>query len=111
MSRAMSWRRRHAHAAAGLVLASGLMLALTLVPPARAQTPPGVSPPAKSTGTAPQQPATPDPLCTAQGAGFVRLEGTRTCLKVDGYVQMDSATQNAPAAGLPGALSPALQSR
>lgn len=110
MSRAMSWRRRHAHAAAGLVPGFGLVLALTLVLPARAQTPPGVSPPAKSTSAAPQ-PATPDPLCTGQGAGFVRLEGTRTCLKVDGYVQMDSATQYAPAAGLPGALSPALQSR
>ncbi|WAC28187.1 porin [Ancylobacter sp. SL191] len=113
MSRMMHLRRRGAHAVTGMALAiSGLALAMALVLPARAETPPGVAAsPTKTTSAAPPAAASTDPFCAAQGAGFVRLEGTQTCLKLGGYVQIDSTTQNGPADGLPAARAPALQSR
>ncbi|WGD29464.1 porin [Ancylobacter sp. WKF20] len=113
MNRVMHLRRRGAHAVTGMGFALlALALAMALVLPARAETPPGVSAsPAKTTSAAMPPAASPDPFCAAQGAGFVRLEGTQTCLKLGGYVQIDSTTQNGPAAGLPAARAPALQSR
>lgn len=111
MSREMNRRRPGAHAAVG---PGFVILGLAILAPAmpvRAETPPGVSSPAKNTDTAPPPAASSDPFCAAQGGGFVRLEGTQTCLKLGGYVQIDSTTQNGPAAGLPAARAPALQSR
>ncbi|MBS9477247.1 hypothetical protein [Ancylobacter radicis] len=74
---------------------------------------PGVSPPGVATPGAKAAPAAPaggpDPLCAAYGPGFTRLEGTSTCMKMSGYGQVDGAAQGAAAAGLPGALSPALR--
>ncbi|MFK8253652.1 hypothetical protein [Ancylobacter terrae] len=65
--------------------------------------------PAKNTAPEPVDPAK-DPFCRAMGAGFQRLAGTQTCVKISGNVQMEGYAQSYDAA--PGSLTaPALRSR
>ncbi|HSI41874.1 MAG TPA: hypothetical protein VLA00_15125 [Xanthobacteraceae bacterium] len=49
-----------------------------------------------------------DPLCRSMGPGFRRIEGTQSCVKISGAMQVDSyAGRAAPV----DALAPALRAR
>lgn len=47
------------------------------------------SPPGKTTSPAFASDRTPD-FCAAYGEGFVRLQGTDTCVKIGGHVRVDT---------------------
>jgi len=95
-------RGAHAgHFGAGALLLAGALLASL---PAAAQT------------AAPShKPATPDtksdPLCASYGAGFTRLAGSSTCVKITGSVQADFYDTNVNSSGRVDALTPGLKSK
>lgn len=97
-------------AATGLV--AGGLTATGLPQSARAGTV-TVQPPPSAASSAATAPAggKPDSLCASYGAGFARVAGTSTCVKVGGFVQMDGYNQNLGGATNPGALEPALRSQ
>lgn len=69
-----------------------------------------------STATAAPAPTTTgeakvDPVCASYGAGFTRLSGSSTCVKISGNMQVDGYNQSYSAAGNPSALQPALRSQ
>ncbi|MPT25070.1 MAG: hypothetical protein E2577_20050 [Starkeya sp.] len=96
-------RGAHAgHFGAGALLLAGAMLLASL--PAAAQTAaPGAKPAAPDPKT--------DPLCASYGAGFVRLAGTSTCVKITGSVQGDFYATDVNSAGRVNALTPGLKSK
>lgn len=88
---------------AGAVLIVATLLSLL---PAAA----GATEAAKAAAGAGAKPA--NNFCAAYGAGFVRVEGSTTCVKVGGYVQSDAASQGMSGSVRTGdALAPALRSK
>ncbi len=84
-----------------LVLAGATLLAGL---PAGAQgTTPGRKPDATSEKT--------DPACASYGAGFTRLAGSSTCVKISGSVQTDLYSTDVNSTGRVDALAPGLNSK
>lgn len=52
-----------------------------------------------------------DPFCASYGAGFARLSGTSTCVKISGNLQADGYNQSSSGGAGVGALQPALRSQ
>jgi Porin subfamily len=89
---------RFARAAVTPMLAVMAAAAIAAVSPAssvRAQTLTEPNPPAKWSPpqtTAKTRPAAHEKSCSAYGAGFVNVPGTDTCIKVGGWVEIQSGT-------------------
>lgn len=94
--------------AASSVARAAVLLTLALSSPALAGT---ASKTAPAPAPANAGEAKPDPVCASYGAGFTRLAGSSTCLKISGDLQVDSYGQSSSGAGNPGALQPALRSK
>ncbi|WP_428032350.1 hypothetical protein [Ancylobacter sp.] len=58
-----------------------------------------------------QADATSDPACASYGAGFTRLAGSSTCVKISGGVQVDVYSTDVNSSSRVNALSPGLQSK
>jgi hypothetical protein len=69
----------------------------------------GPTPAAPAPATAGEAKA--DPVCASYGAGFARLSGSSTCVKISGNMQMDGYNQSYSGGGNPSALQPALRSQ
>ncbi|TCK30122.1 porin-like protein [Ancylobacter aquaticus] len=52
-----------------------------------------------------------DPACASHGAGFARLPGSSTCVKISGSVQVDLYSSDMNSTSRVDALSPGLKSR
>ncbi len=73
-----------------------MALALVSAPPARAE-PPRHEKPDKSTHSGKQLPvkgAAHGNACATYGEGFVRVEGTETCVKIGGTVSIGAGTSS-----------------
>lgn len=93
MSKGAAMRRIHARTA---MLAVMLLTAL----PAAAQNGPQAATTAK-----------PDPVCASYGAGFARVPGTQTCVKISSSVQTDAYGTDVSGSARVDALAPALKSK
>jgi hypothetical protein len=75
---------------------SFLVIAVLMLPASRAPAEqPGIQKPDRTTppaGTLPVKPATSANSCAAYGAGFVKLEGSETCVKVGGAASVGVGT-------------------
>lgn len=91
----------HFGTAAALLIAGALLFASL---PAAAQT---AAPGAKPAAPDPKS----DPLCASYGAGFVRLAGSSTCVKITGSVQADFYDTSVNSSGRVDALTPGLKSK
>ncbi|MDQ0510974.1 porin [Ancylobacter amanitiformis] len=69
------------------------------------------SPAAAVAGDPANGPAKVDPFCASYGAGFARLSGTSTCVKISGNLQADGHNQSSSGGAGVGALQPALRSQ
>lgn len=73
--------------------------------------------PAAAQATAPGRPANTaaaeksDPACARYGAGFTRLAGSSTCVKISGSVQTDLYSTDVNSTSRVDALAPGLKSR
>lgn len=87
-----------------------MLLAATLAPmsPALAGS---VSPTTAAPAPATTGEAKADPVCASYGAGFTRLSGSSTCVKISGNMQVDGYNQSTSGGGNPSALQPALRSQ
>jgi hypothetical protein len=77
------------------VVMAAVVAAAPLVSPARAQTLTNPNPPSKWSPpqtAAKSPPAAHEKSCSSFGAGFVNVPGTDTCIKVGGWVEMQSGT-------------------
>lgn len=96
-------RGAHAgHFGAGALLVAGALFLASL--PAAAQT---SAPGAKPAAPDPKS----DPLCASYGAGFTRLAGSSTCVKITGSVQADFYDTKVNSSGRVDALTPGLKSK
>jgi hypothetical protein len=53
----------------------------------------------------------PDPVCASYGAGFARVPGTQTCVKISSSVQTDAYGTDLSGSARVDALAPALKSK
>jgi hypothetical protein len=93
MSKGAAMSQVHARMA---ILAAALLATL----PAVAQN----APQAATTGK-------PDPVCASYGAGFARVPGTQTCVKISSSVQTDAYGTDLSGSARVDALAPALKSK
>ena len=94
---------RQVHARAAMILAVTLAATLATASaslPAAAQNGPQAATTAK-----------PDPLCASYGAGFTRLAGTQTCVKISSSVQTDAYGSDVSGSVRVDPLAPALKSK
>lgn len=82
------------------MLAAVLLAATSATSPAAAQNGPQAATTAK-----------PDPVCASYGAGFTRLAGTQTCVKMSSSVQTDAYGTDVSGSARVDALAPALKSK
>jgi hypothetical protein len=88
------------HARTAIVLAAALLAATSASLPAAAQNAPQAATTAK-----------PDPVCASYGAGFARVPGTQTCVKISSSVQTDAYGTDLSGSARVDALAPALKSK
>lgn len=89
------------HARSAIILAAVPLAATWLaILPASAQN----TPQAATTGK-------PDPVCASYGAGFARVPGTQTCVKISSSVQTDAYGTDLSGSARVDALAPALKSK
>lgn len=97
MSKGAAMRKVHMRTA---ILAAVLLAATSAISPAAAQNGPQAATTAK-----------PDPVCASYGAGFTRLAGTQTCVKIGSSVQTDAYGTDVSGSARVDALAPALKSK